>query len=158
LEPVAENLVEKTWQEVALFSPETLDKEMVRMSKNQPDLLAFLMAYTEDLPQEARELAVYLAFVIYQIFQGSQKKIPKISSKEIVGCYQENELFLKAQGKLIDRIADVRFSRQPYVMKYVVDALMEVSGEGDNIELSEEDKGFIFVLLKTITEVLDRKL
>jgi len=39
-------------------------------------------------------------------------------------------------------------------MKYVVDALMEE--QEDSAALSEEDKGFLFLLLKTVVEVLDK--
>jgi hypothetical protein len=41
-------------------------------------------------------------------------------------------------------------------MKYVVDALMEESEDGDGVELTDEDKGFIFLLLKTVVDLLDK--
>ena len=63
MEPLSEEFVEKTWQEVVRFSPARADKEMLAMGKNQPDLLAFLMAYTDDLQQELKELVIYFAFV-----------------------------------------------------------------------------------------------
>ena len=56
--------------------------------------------------------------------------------------------------RFFDRAARVQVSRQPYVMKYVVDALMEE--QEDSAALSEEDKGFLFLLLKTVVEVLDK--
>ncbi len=61
MEPISEKFVEKTWQEVAGFSPNRASKEMQKMGKNQPDLLAFLMALTEDLDPEVRDLAIYIA-------------------------------------------------------------------------------------------------
>jgi hypothetical protein len=41
-------------------------------------------------------------------------------------------------------------------MKYVIDALMEEEGE-DAVQLTDEDKGFLFVILKTVIDVLDQK-
>jgi len=83
LEPLSENIVEKTWQEVAGFSPDKANKEMLKMSKNQQGVLAFLMSFTEDLHQEARELSIYISFVVYQMFQNhtvrSQESHPKRS-------------------------------------------------------------------------------
>ena len=64
---LSEGFVEKTWQQVAEFTPDRANKEMIAMGKNQPDLLAFLMAYTDDLQQEVKELAIYIAFVVYNI-------------------------------------------------------------------------------------------
>jgi len=160
MEPISEKFVEKTWQEVAGYSPNRASKEMQKMGKNQPDLLAFLMALTEDLDPEVRELAIYIAFVVYRIFEGSRNKIKKITSKEIMDCYEYNEdLMARLEGaheKFIDRIARIQISKQPYVMKYVVDALIEGSEEEDGIELTDEDKGFLFLLLKTVVDLLDK--
>jgi len=160
MEPISEKFVEKTWQEVAGFSTNREIKEMQKMGKNQPDLLAFLMALIEDMDPEVRELAIYIAFVVYRIFEGSQNKIKKITSKEIIDCYEYNEdLIGKLEGadeKFIDRIAGIQISKQPYVMKYVVEALMEGS-EDDDDDLTDEDKGFLFLLLKTVVDLLDKK-
>ena len=160
MEPILEKIVEKTWQEVASFSPSQAGKEMEKMGKNQPELLAFLMALTEDLDLEVRELAIYIAFVIYRIFKGPRNKIKKITSKEIIDCYEYNEdLMGRLEGaheKFLDRIARVQVSKQPYVMQYVVDTLVEESEEGDGVELTDEDKGFIFLLLKTVVDLLDK--
>jgi hypothetical protein len=53
--PIPEEIVEKTWQEVAGFTPNKAHKEMMRVSNNQPELLAFLMGVTEGMDQEVRE-------------------------------------------------------------------------------------------------------
>jgi hypothetical protein len=161
MEPISEKFVEKTWQEVAGFSTNRASKEMQKMGKNQPDLLAFLMALTEDMDPEVRELAIYIAFVVYRIFEGSRNKIKKITSKEIIDCYEYNEdLIGKLEGadeKFIDRIARIQISKQPYVMRYVAEALVEGSEEGDDVVLTDEDSGFLFLLLKTVVDLLDKK-
>jgi hypothetical protein len=160
MDSLSKQFVEKTWQEVADFSPDRADKEMIAMGKNQPDLLAFLMAYTDDLPQEVKELAIYIAFVVYKMFLDSRGKISRISSREIMATYDENARFLKSLGevheKLIDRIANVEVSKQPYVMKYVLEALVEDTEE-EGIDLTEEDIGILFMLIKTEIEVLDKR-
>ena len=160
MEPLSEEFVEKTWQQVAEFTPDRGNKEMLAMGKNQPDLLAFLMAYTDDLQQEVKELVIYIAFVVYKMFLDSSGKIPKISSKEIMARYNENARFMEslegAHEKFIDRIASIQVSEQPYVMKYVLETLME-DAEEDGIDLSEEDIGSLFILFKTEIDVLDKR-
>jgi hypothetical protein len=160
MEPLSEKFVEKTWQEVAHFTPARADKEMLTMGKNQPDLLAFLMAYTDDLPQELKELAIYIAFVVYKMFLDSHGKIPRISSREIMARYNENTRLLesleRAHGSLIETIANGEVSKQPYVMKYVFEALTE-DAEEDGIRIMEEDISLLFIVLKTEIEVLDRR-
>jgi hypothetical protein len=157
---LSEEFVEKTWQEVAGFTEDRANKEMIAMGRNQPDLLAFLMAFTDDLDQEVKELAIYIAFVVYKMFLDSNGKIPKISSKKIMASYDENIRLMEslegADEKFIDRIAGVEVSQQPYVMKYVLETLME-DDEEDGFDLTEEDIGSLFLLFKTEIEVLDKK-
>jgi len=160
MDPLSEGFVEKTWQQVAKFTPDRANKEMIAMGKNQPDLLAFLMAYTDDLQQDVKELAIYIAFVVYKMFLDSSGKIPIISSKKIMAMYDKNTSLIESMEgtheKFIDRIASVQISKQPYVMKYVLDALME-EAEEDGIDLTEEDIGSLLILFKTEIEVLDKR-
>ncbi|MCG2720542.1 MAG: hypothetical protein L6290_00790 [Thermodesulfovibrionales bacterium] len=160
MDTLSEGFVEKTWQQIAKFTPVRANKEMIAMGKNQPDLLAFLMAYTDDLQQEVKELAIYIAFVVYRMFLDSSGKIPRISSKEIMARHNETTRLMEslegAHEKFIDRIANVQVSQQPYVMKYVLEALME-DAEEDGIDLTEEDIGSLFMLFMTEIEVLDKR-
>lgn len=160
MDTLSEGFVEKTWQQIANFTPDRANKEMIAMSKNQPDLLAFLMAYTDDLQQEVKELAIYIAFVVYKMFLDSSGKIPRISSREIMARHNKTARLVEslegAHEKFIDRIANVQVSQQPYVMKYVLEALME-DAEDEGIDLTEEDIGSLFMLFMTEIEVLDKR-
>jgi hypothetical protein len=160
--PIPEEIGEKTWQEVAGFSPGRANKEMMKIGNSQPELLAFVMESAKEMGQEVRELAIYMFLVVYRMFQEAHGKIKKISSEEIIECYEHNEGLMErlegAHEKFLDRIASVQTSRQPYVVNYVVDALMEEDHEGeDTVALTEEQKGFLFLLLKTVIDVLDQK-
>ena len=160
--PIPEAIVEKTWQEVAGFSPDRAKKEMMKIGNSQQELLAFVMESAKEMSREVRELAIYMFVVVYRMFQEAHGKIKKISSEEIIKCYKHNEsLMERLEGvheKFLDRIASVQTSRQPYVVKYVVDALMEEDDEReDGLALIEEQKGFLFLLLKTVIDVLDQK-
>ena len=160
MKPLAEKFVEQTWQQIAGFPPERATKEMHAMGKSQPDILALLLAYTDDLQQEVKELGIYIAFVVYKMFHDSAGKIPKISSREIMSTYDENSLFWEGlkgtHEKMFNRLAKVTGSKQPYVMKYVLKALIEDAGE-EGINLTVKDIGFLFILLKTEMEVLDKR-
>jgi hypothetical protein len=48
-------------------------------------------------------------------------------------------------------------SRQPYVVKYVADALMKDDEDQDAVALTDEQKGFLFLLFRTVIDVLDQK-
>jgi len=62
-----------------------------------------------------------------------------------------------AHDKFFERIARVQASAQPSVIKYVVETLLEAPEEGDPVVISDEDVGFLFLLLKTVVDVLNAK-
>ena len=162
MELIPEELVEETWQEVAGFSPVRGQKEMEKLGKKQPDLLSFMLVFTEDLNPEVKELAIYMFFVVYRIFQKSSKKeIRKIPGKEVEKCYESNEkLVEKTEGiheKFLERIAKTQVLKQPHVMDYVLSTLMEPDEE-DPIELTPEDIGYLFLLFKTVIDLLDQSV
>ena len=115
----------------------------------------------KEMSKEVRELAIYMFVVVYRMFQESREKIKKISSEEVIECYKENEgLMERLEGtheRFLDRIASLQTSTQPYVVKYVADALMEEDEREDAVQLTEEQKGFLYLLLKTVIDVLDQK-
>jgi hypothetical protein len=162
MEPIPEEIVGKTWQEVAGFSPDKAKKEMMKINNYQPELLAFVVESSKEMGREVSELAIYLFVVVYRMFQGAHGKIKRISSEEVIECYQNNEGLMErlegAHDKFLDRIASAQTSRQPHVVNYVVDALMEEDDEGeDAVALTEGQKGFLYLLLKTVIDVLDQK-
>jgi hypothetical protein len=135
---------------------------MTKISNNQPEFLAFVMESAPEMSQEVKELAIYMFLVVYRMFQKSHGNIKKISSEEIIECYQNNEgLMGRLEGadeRFLDRIAGLQTSKQPHVVNYIVDALMEEDEGEDAVQLTEEQKGFLYLLLKTVIDVLDQKV
>jgi len=161
MEPIPEAIVEKTWQEVAGFSPEKAKKELMKISNSQPDLLALVTEWSEEMGQEVRELAIFMFVVVYRMFQQAHRRIKKISSKEVIECYQHNKTLMERLGgadeTFVDRIVSVQTSKQLYVVNYVVDALMEEDEGEDALVFTEEEKGSLFLILKTVIDALDQK-
>jgi hypothetical protein len=161
VEPIPEELVEETWQDAAGFTPARANKEMSKVAVSQPHLLSFMMEFTEDLTRQERELAIYMFFVVYRMFQKSSgKKIKKVSVEEIIESYEYNEGLMESlegvHEKFLSRIARTQISRQPYVMRYVTETLVEAPEDEEPVPLTEEGTGVIFLLLKTVVDLLDQ--
>ncbi len=161
MKQIPESIVERTWQEFAGFSSDKANKEMMKINNKQPELLVFVVESSKEMGREVSELAIYLFVVVYRMFQEVHVKIKRISSEEVIECYKQNESLMErlegTHGRFLDRIATLQTSKQPYVMTYVADVLME-EGEGkDAVTLTNEQKGFLFLLLKTVVDVLDQK-
>ena len=48
MEIIPEDLVTESWQEVSEFTAERANAEMTRVSKIQPNLVAFMVEFTQD--------------------------------------------------------------------------------------------------------------
>jgi len=156
---IPEDLVAETYEEVAGFTPEQAHSEMTAMSMTQPNLVAFMVEFTQDLELEVAELAMYCLFTVFRMFQKSIKKpLRQVSHETIVDCYESNETLINklenTHERFIERIASTQLLNQPYVMKYIVEALFEDSQEDEDLELTEEDTGYLFLLLKTSVDAL----
>jgi hypothetical protein len=162
MEPLPEDLVEKALQEIELYSDDRIAEEIAKLEKKQPNLLSFIVEFTHELDEPVIELGIYLFFAVYYIFQkGYAKKIKRVTIDEIISCFEDNQKLMEsmefAHSKFYERIAEVQISPQPYVIMFVVDALLESPDEEDMEELADEDVGYLFLLLKTVIDVLNKK-
>ncbi len=163
VEPISESLVEETWQEVAAFSPQRAEREMNRTARKQRHLLSFVAAYTEDLSRDASELAFYMFFTIYRMFQKScPRAIRSIRGGRIERSLDQNERLLGrlegAHERFVERVAEVESSRQPWVMRYLVETLIEAPEGEEPVVLTEEEIGALFLVLKTVVDALDHSI
>jgi hypothetical protein len=163
IEPLPEDLVEEAWEEYSNFSTDQGDKEVRRVAKLQPNLLSFMIEVTEELDEDAKELGIFMFFVIHRMFEkGYGKKIRKVTEKEITTLHEENQNMLEeltdADEKTWETMVSSQISGQPYVFQYLVDTLFEEPEEDEEPEfLGEEDKSILFMVLKTVIDLLDRK-
>lgn len=158
---IDEALVEATWQEVGAFGPMQANREMQRVGKKQHNLLAFVTTMLDELRPEATELGVYLFFVVYRIFEKARHgKLKRISRGAIANAYDRNEVLLTqldgAHERFFERVAQREMSNQPYVVKYILEALLECNDDPDDIELSDDEIGFLFLVLKSVADALEK--
>ncbi|HPP06353.1 MAG TPA: hypothetical protein PLW88_03215 [Syntrophorhabdaceae bacterium] len=158
---ISEEIVTKTYTEVAGFTPHMIQKEMEKLNKNQPDLFYFVLTSLEETDDDVRDMGIYMFFVIYMMFKKAYGRIKKVSFDDIDEAYNRNFNILDTieqgdEDAILD-FAEKEMIKQPYVMKYITEALMEEEEEDEDIQLRLEDKGFLFLFLKTITDILDKK-
>ncbi len=161
MQDIAGELVENTWREVSSFSEAQVKKYAKRLIKEQPHLGSFVLHFTVSLRREAHELAYYLFSVIYRIFEKAAGKIRRIPPERIIEAYEETEAFVgsfeKAHERFLERAAIRMIGPQPFVVKYLTEALMEAPENEDPVELSDEESGQIFLVLKTVINLLDEQ-
>ncbi len=157
---ITAGVVEATWRDVASFSDNRGRSETARAQREQPDLLVFMLATTEHLSSPVHALAFYVFLVIWQIFRRSTStRIPRIKARAIERQFEQNEQSLsRLEGvhtRFLERAAAAQVSQQPAVFRYMVEAIMEAPDDPDDpVEMTEEESGTLFLVLKTVIDVL----
>lgn len=162
MEAISEELVNKTRKEIAALSREEANREMLRTCESQPDLVAYMTKMTEGRKTDVQELAIYLLFAINRIFKkGAGRNLNRIGAKNITKFHENNLQLMKRleadHNEFVSRAARIQLAGQPHVMKYLVGALVKPTSGDVPIELNDEEKGFLYVLLKTSVDLLDEK-
>ncbi len=160
MEPIPADIVEKTWKRVASLSPRRAPALIERMSKEQPVILAYLLAVDHDLfNDDERQLLLYLGVVVWQIMLQGSQSLPMVTEDRLDAAEASNvkmaeylereseEGFLEATRIIIENYG------QPEVLRYVVEAIMEEPEEGCVIR--EESKGIMLLNLKTVIDCFD---
>ena len=112
------------------------------------------------MSEDGAELAVYLFFNVVRMFEKGVKHLKSIPDEAVLKRFEANEALLEgleeAHPKFFERVARASSERQPHVMGYVVESILE-EPEDEPLNLDEEDSGTIFLLLLTVVDVLDEE-
>src|SRR5262245_18957088 len=130
MQAIDEQTVESTCKEVAGYGHAKAEEQMALLSEEQSPLLALIAAQTEDLDPGARELTIYLFFVVYAMFRRAYgKEIPQVSLDAIMSEQEETRQLIDDIERVPEESWDESMldeqPRQPFVMRYVMEALME---------------------------------
>lgn len=160
MESISAQAVEKTWKRVASLSPRGAHKLIQQMTKEQPVVVAYLLAVDHDLfNDDERQLLLYVGVVIWQIMsQGAQPL--NVVAETVLDTAEANNVkmaeylqgetqegFLQATRTMISNY------NQPEVLKYVVEAIMEEPEE--RCIIRDENRGIMLLDLKTVIDCFD---
>ncbi|MFQ6003812.1 MAG: hypothetical protein ACE5KJ_08700 [Candidatus Zixiibacteriota bacterium] len=161
MNPISAEVVEKTWKRVAGTSLQEVPETIDRMTKEQPLILAYLLAVGHDIfNQDERELLFFLGMVIWQIMSQGTTRLPKITEKTIDEVEESNLKMLEylegeSETGFVESVEGMLENyNQREVLGYVMEALMEEPEEGCLIR--EENKGLMMIYLKTVLDCFDR--
>lgn len=156
---IPEDIVENTWREVASLDSGDAWRAMEKVAKRQPALLAYVMAETHEWERDAQEFGVYLFFVVLRMFERlPSHHLKRVSIEQVERRSAENTSMLErlatAEEHLLERAAEMQVESQPHVLRYLTEAILE--RRDPEIRLTEDEEGLLFLLLKTVVDVLDR--
>ena len=154
------SMVDAAWQEAGRIPESRIPMEMGKASREQPELLAFILGSTEGMGPGLSELAGFIYFVIWRVFRaGSSGRMKPVTAEAIQRRLEQNEQELMSldgtDPQQIDEAALARLTRQPAVFRYVIEAIAEAEeDENQPVAMSPEEKGSLILLLKTAIDTL----
>ena len=160
MDPISPQTVEDVREEFRGIQSPQLKEHAAELHDLQPELMAFVQASVNELDQRPADLCVYLFLVICRMYKENYEEgIPLARPEDIIENYKENEQEMQRVGE-DQRPFDPSESGQPGLMKYISKALARAdqNADGEGEKLSDGEKAFIFLILKTVIDVLDEKI
>lgn len=160
---VQEHVVESTWREVASLDPTSAAQLMEDAATRQPALLAYVMASTNEWRPPVSELAVYLYFVVLRMFEVSApKEFKQVSMPQLELHVDRNESLLDrlqpAHERFLERAAEAESAKQPFVVRYILEALFEDEHPDVTPPFTDDETGRLYLTLKIIVDALDEAI
>jgi hypothetical protein len=153
------SVIESAWNEVANMEESEGQAEIERISKTQPALLAFVMADSEDLSEDAQQLGLFVFVIVLRMFEKHfGVNLTSVGLEDVERLRDKNEESLlalqKADADVIEQLLAEQASNQPFVMKYIAEAIFDPEPE-DGVRLSEDEMGGLMMTLKTVVDALE---
>ena len=138
-----------------------MDSEFERFFKSQPELCDFIVELTQDSEQRIQELSLFLSYMVFKAVEnGQQNALPVVTHESIESAMHQSETWIEkineAEGSetkssLLSSLAD---DGEPYLLQYVLSEINQPLDEG--APLTDEEKGEVFFVLKTVIATLSR--
>lgn len=160
--PIHARQVQETQREVASFDEARIRLHGRRFMDEQPDLTRFLTTLTRGLRGPAPEFTFYVGCVLWTMFERAYgPDIPAVPQDALVASFQrlraDMERFVGADNRFLERyLRNAEFMRQPNVVRYMVDVLLEDRPQWSG--MGKEARGICLVVLLSAIQAMDEVL
>ena len=154
---IGPEVIERIRERVAEFPDDVLDGEFEAFFSKQPEICNFITDLTSESGQQARELALFLIYMVYKaVAEGRNEDPDRVDAQTITSACGESREWIETmnglEGADIDRSSVSGRDGQLHLLGFVIAEMNEAG-----LELSEEEKGTILFALKTVISSLTRR-
>jgi hypothetical protein len=157
---VTSESVEKACSEVGDYTDDFMVSEFDRFFRAQPAVCEFIVELTHESGHKIQELTLFLSYMIFKAIEIERTGVVDVIRPEgIEAAYRETESWMtqvsQAEGDELQSAiaASLQRDTEPHLLQYIVSELNEPMEDG--AELTDEEKGEVFFLLKTIISSLN---
>ncbi len=156
---ISDDVIEQVLDDQGELDFMGVERLIAQMSREQPAVLAYLMASNEEHYNfEEKQLLLFLGVNVVQMMKKGEKIVEEVSMDEIDEAQQNNikmfEYLEEENPKDFENTAAMIFKEynQKNVLRYIVESLFEDEDE----HIRGDRKGLLFFDLKTVLDCLDQ--
>lgn len=161
MKTISGKIIDRTWKRINESTTEEAQRLLDLMAKQQPFVVAYLMAVEETiLAGEERGHLLLIGLILWEIISAENPPLRQVTMDDLEAAEQVNIKFLEEleAGSEMDHVAGLEKLMATYnqvpLLSAIVEALM--AGNEEEPELASEDVGLALLHLKSVLDCLDQ--
>ena len=160
MKPVSKEVVEQVRQRMGNIEEEEVPKLVEQMGEEQPIILAYLLAYGEEMIEDDQGFLLFLGANIWQMMSEGGRAPAKVSEEVLEEIEDNNVKLIQSQAEgsedeqwnFAERL--VSGFNQYNIMYFILEKILGESEDGG--EIQEENIGIFVLCLMTVIDCFDR--
>ena len=161
MKTISGKTIDRTWKRINEATEEEAQRLMDAMAKQQPFIVAYLLAVEETLmgDQERGQLTL-IGLILWEILSGETPGLRQITMDDLEAAEEANVKFLEEleAGSEMDHMSALQNLMTTYNQVALLNAIIEslMAGHEEEPELAGEHIGLALLHLKTVLDCLDQ--
>ena len=161
MKTISGKIIDRTWKRINDATEEEAQRRLDAMVKEQPFIVAYLLAVEETLMgEEERGQLVLIGLILWEILSTEQPGLRKITMDDLEAAETTNLKFLEEleAGSEMDHMAGLQNLMATYNQVPLLSAVIEslMAGDQEEPELASETVGLALLHLKAVLDCLDQ--
>ncbi len=158
---ISGKIIDRTWKRVNDATEEEGHRLLDAMAKQQPFIVAYLMAVEETLiDEESRGQLMLIGLIVWEIVSSENKKLKQVTMEDLETSEAANIRFLEEMeaGSEMDHMSGLQNLMATYNQMPLLGAAIEalMADHAEEPELADENVGLKLLHLKTVLDCLDQ--
>ena len=161
MKTISGKIIDRTWKRINEASEEEAQRLLDLMAKQQPFIVAYLLAVEETLMGDnERGQLMLIGLILWEILSTENSSLRQITMDDLEAAEQVNIEFLEEleAGSEMDHMASLQNLMTTYNQTPLLSAVIEslMAEDAEEPELASENIGLVLLHLKTVLDCLDQ--
>src|SRR6266487_4350025 len=158
---ISGKIIDRTWKRINEATEEEGQRLLETMAKQQPFIVAYLMAIEEtQMDDDQRGQLTLIGLILWEIIYAENPALRQITMADLEAAEQANVKFLEdlEAGSEMDHMSALQNLMTTYNQMALLNAVIEglMAGHEEEPELAGEHIGLALLHLKTVLDCLDQ--